>query len=135
MKVTRYNLADNDRKRKREVSLWHEGRAFDLWSLVHFLGGGVLAAAYFLLGFPFLSSFIASFVLLFLWELFEILKGIKESVGNIVMDMFMGAIGFYAIWYLMDANLGDNILLFLMVLGIFIALNIRGFVAYTKRAK
>lgn len=122
-------------KEGRGSGIWAEGRYLDLWSLVHVIGGGLLAGIFVFLEISLLYSFIASFLILLFWEIFETLRGIKEFPTNIVSDMVVGTAGFFIVWFLMISNTMNNIALFSILAIIFIILDILGFLAYTKRSK
>lgn len=84
------------------MDLWKHRRYIDLWSLVHFLSGMLLAAGcvYVALGFAHALMLISA--LLIGWEILEWLAGISETAGNIILDLIIGVAGFLLAmhWYL-----------------------------------
>ena len=74
------------------------------------------------------------FFLLFLWEVYEILVKIKETVANRVLDIVFGLIGYAAMYIVMNLELLNNILLFLIVTILFVIMNLWGWVAYKIRS-
>lgn len=76
-----------ERKPKRDW--WQKGRAFDLWSIPHFLFGILMAFSPPLTGISFLTVLSLTAILAILWELFEKYIGIKETVLNRLLDVFL----------------------------------------------
>lgn len=79
----------------KKTGLWREGKFFDLWSVVHFLGGFAIGGALVYFGVePYLAGAIG--VALFAgWELFEVIVKIHEHGANRVSDLLVDYIGFF----------------------------------------
>lgn len=118
-----------------KAGVWSEGEHMDLWSLVHLLGGGVLAGWLFLLNFKTWPLLITSFTILLVWEITEILIGIKEHKTNIFWDILIGFAGSILIWYLMNSKILNNISIFIIITIVFVILDVLGYLAYVKRKK
>lgn len=114
---------------------WAEGRHMDLWSLVHFLCGGVLAGICFFLGFNLINSTIITFAILMGWEIIEMIMGVKEIPTNILSDMIVGMAGFFAMWFSMESHIFNNICLMTIITALFLIFDLKGFLAYTGRKK
>src|SRR3989344_5332818 len=68
---------------------WQKGRAFDLWSIPHFLFGILMAFVPPFADISFSFVLVLTLVLAILWELFEMSVGIKETVLNSLLDVFL----------------------------------------------
>lgn len=116
------------------IKIWVNRRYIDLWSLNHLLTGGVIAGVSVLSSIPFWTSVIILFFLLFLWEVYEILIKIKETVANRVLDIVFGLIGYATMYIVMNLELLNNIMLFLIVTILFVIMNLWGWIAYKIRS-
>lgn len=77
------------------MDIWKHGVYVDTWSIVHILSGFLLAGSCFYFGLPFATALSISIVLLLLWEVFEwVLKIIEPSI-NVLVDIFVGLVGFF----------------------------------------
>ncbi len=65
-----------------------------MWSLVHLFTGGIIGLICIHKKWPFYPSLIISTILIILWEYFEFLFGIHESITNISVDIILGVAGF-----------------------------------------
>lgn len=82
------------------MDIWRHGRYVDLWSLVHFLSGALLALGFFGLGFGLLWTIASSLVLLIAWEVFEWAIRIIEPTANVMVDILVGALGLaIGVWW------------------------------------
>jgi uncharacterized membrane protein YjjP (DUF1212 family) len=117
----------------KNTRLWSEGKHLDLWSLVHLLGGGVLAGGLFLLNFNTNSILLISFIILISWEIIEIILGIKEHETNILSDIIIGFAGSIIVLYLMKSNIVNNLYFFIILAVIFIISDIFGYISYVRR--
>lgn len=82
------------------MDIWRHGRYVDLWSLVHFLSGVLLALGFYGLGFGFMAALMFSLILLIAWEVFEWAIRIIEPTPNVLIDIVIGALGLGAgLWW------------------------------------
>ncbi len=117
------------------VKIWAEGKYLDFWSINHTLSGGVLASLFFLLKVQFWPSLFISFLFLLAWEIYEVLRKIKESAWNKFFDVATGVLGFFATHYLIALDVFKTINIFWTVSLLFAFLEIWGYKAYvTKRS-
>ncbi|MES2087890.1 MAG: hypothetical protein V4467_02760 [Patescibacteria group bacterium] len=109
----------------------NDGKYIDLWSVNHFLSGIVYSGWMFEWGFSLWFVFISYFVLAVLWELYELYAGIFEHLGNKVMDVVTGVIGFFLIFltHIFDYK---NLLI---VTAIYIILELYCYIDYQLRGK
>ena len=118
------------------VKIWAEGKYLDFWSVNHTLSGGVLASLFFLLKVQFWPSLFISFLFLLAWEIYEILKNIKEGAWNKFFDVVTGVLGFFATHYLIALDVLKTINIFWTISFLFAFLEIWGYKAYmTKRSQ
>ena len=116
-----------------KYDIWKEGKYIDLWSLNHVLSGGVLAGLLIFIGLPFWVSFLAALSLILGWEIYEIVKGIEEPIGNKIMDVVTGILGFIVMYPLfMKMDEISRIIIFAIISTIFLFLELWGFIAYKK---
>jgi len=113
-------------------SIWSEGRAIDMWTLNHILGGGVLAIVTIYLNIDIVEGLIYSFILMIAWEIFEIIKGIKETKLNIILDIIFGAAGYLSTYHL-TINLNNTTMIFVIMVLLYVILQIWGYLVYKSR--
>lgn len=68
---------------------WQRGRAFDLWSIPHFLFGILMAFVPPLTGISFLSALALTVIGALSWEIYEKFVLIKETVQNSLLDIIL----------------------------------------------
>jgi len=71
--------------------------------VVHLLSGFILGLALKLFGVSAAFAFLTAFVLVILWEIFELVKKIYEPVSNILIDVIVGLIGYFLAYYAMPS--------------------------------
>jgi len=76
------------------TDMWREGKYLDLWSVPHFLSGIVVGWSLYAIGFGFKESAVISFLLLVLWECFELFAEIEEGWINRGLDVVVGMVSF-----------------------------------------
>lgn len=113
---------------------WLGGRYWDRWMTVHLISGLILGLAFRVLGFSFGVAMLFTFLLAFLWEVFEMVQKIYEPTTNIVIDILIALVG-AAVMYIFIPSfgvVGDWALLLILVIisGI---LNFIGWRAWKKR--
>ncbi len=70
-----------------------EGRYFDLWMLVHCLGGVTGGFSNVFFGLSSTSVYLVGALLMIAWEVLEYTQGIRESPINRVVDVVVGLVG------------------------------------------
>ncbi|MBX2866672.1 hypothetical protein KTR10_01800 [Candidatus Kaiserbacteria bacterium] len=112
---------------------WEEGHLLDFWTVVHFLSGAVIGFFGEISLLSFKQVLIIGSILLVLWEVFEHVRGIRETIMNRIIDVIIAVIGmllFFMISFVyrdLTVTLGVG----LTVLTIF--LSYRGWRAYLIR--
>ena len=71
-----------------------DGKYLDLWSMVHFLGGSLIAIAIFLLRVNFVVGLCLALTLMILWEIYEDNIVAGEQLSNKIVDVAIGLSGF-----------------------------------------
>lgn len=115
---------------------WQKGRAFDLWSIPHFLFGILMAALPPLTGVPLLAALAATVFLAMLWEIYEKFVEIKETTQNSVLDIILPIVAFTITSYLLlryPLHPDDLLVVTIAVLILFAFTNISGWFAYLRR--
>ena len=117
---------------------WQKGRGLDLWSVPHFLFG-------ILMGFvPSLTELSFSFVLILtlvfavLWELFEVSIGIRETVLNSLLDVFLPVVAYIITSYFLlirQYHREELVVFAVAVLALYVFTNISGWLAYRRRQR
>ncbi|MFA5998121.1 MAG: hypothetical protein WC814_01925 [Candidatus Paceibacterota bacterium] len=115
---------------------WQKGRAFDLWSIPHFLFGVLTAFLPPLTGISFLTALVLTVIFAMLWEIYEKFVDIKEKIQNILLDIILPVVAFtltslilriYSFHY-------DNLLVVAVaVLLLYTFTNVSGWLAYRRR--
>ncbi|MEK7187175.1 MAG: hypothetical protein AAB690_01290 [Patescibacteria group bacterium] len=118
----------------KQQDVWKHGKYIDLWSVVHFLSGALLASFFFYLGLDLFWSSTFTLVILLGWEFFESVLGILETTSNVVVDIIIGLVGFllFARFHYFESWAFDwrN---FISLLLLTLALSGWGFVDFLKR--
>jgi hypothetical protein len=123
-----------DERPKRDW--WQRGKAFDLWSIPHFLFGVITAFIGPLTGLQTLTTLILTFLLALAWEVGEKIIGIKESIQNILFDIVLPIAAFTLTTYLLlryPLHPDDLLLVGSAFLMLYIYTNISGWLAYRRR--
>lgn len=121
---------------RQKIDIWAERDYIDFWSFVHFLTGVLFGYVHFIFNLPLLRVFLLAVVLFILWEVFELIKGIRETKKNRVIDIMIGIIGFGFTTYaypLMDQGFALSIGIVALFLNLF--LNTMGYVLYKLRLR
>lgn len=122
-------------KIKKEFHLWAEGNYIDFWTVNHILAGAVIAGVSVLSYVPLLTSVIVLFALTITWEIYETVKNIHETTKNRIIDVIVAVIGYVLMYFVMNAEILNNVILFTIITVSFVTLNILGNMAYRKRMK
>lgn len=115
---------------------WRKGRAFDLWSIPHFLFGILMGFVPPLTGISFLTTLSLTLILAMLWEVYEKLVEIKETVPNSLLDIVLPIVAFTLTSYFISAYPLEHSELLVItgaVLLVYIFTNISGWLAYRRR--
>ena len=112
---------------------WNEGRFFDWWTVVHFLSGAVIGFVGEVLLFSFKDTFLIGFVLVVLWEVFEHMRGIRETLLNRVVDVVIAVIGMGLFFILSFAFRDWTLVMGSVIILLTIFLSYRGWRAYLIR--
>ena len=114
------------------VTIFREGRNFDLWHVSHFIAGILFAGLVHFFDINLYLGFGVSFALMVGWELFEINLGIKETKFNMYFDVIFSVISFWMTIY--SDHLVENYLdseafkdLFIILFAIYAIMGIWGF--------
>lgn len=83
--------------------LWERRKGLDLWSVPHFLFGVLMAAAPPLLDVSLLTALALTVVLALLWELYEKIVGIQETLLNGLFDLILPIMSFALTSYALRA--------------------------------
>src|SRR3989344_8259818 len=117
---------------------WQKGRAFDLWSIPHFLFGILMAFVPPFADISFSFALVLTLVLAVLWELFEMRVGIRETVLNSLLDVFLPIAAYIITSYilLLQPYHRDELVVFAVaVLLLYLFTNISGWLAYRRRQR
>jgi hypothetical protein len=115
-----------------------EGKAIDLWSIPHFLYGILMGLLPPLIGISFPTAFVLLLILGLLWELYEKMIDVKETMMNIPFDFILPIASFAvsANILMSHAFAYQDILVVETAFFILYAYtNISGWVAYRRRKK
>lgn len=118
--------------------LWRKGRAFDMWSIPHFLFGVLMAFLPPLADMSFSMMLTLTAILAVLWELLEMNIGIKETVLNSLLDVFLPIVGYIITSYVLLFNSyhrEDIMVVAIAVSAIYLFTNISGWRAYRRRQR
>lgn len=117
---------------------WQRGRAFDLWSVPHFLFGILMASLPQLIGISFLTALALTIIFAMLWEIFEKVIGVKESIRNILLDIVLPIFAFTLTSFILLAyplHTNDLLVVTIAVLTLYIFTNLSGWRAYRRRQR
>ncbi len=126
------------RRIKRKINIWAEGEFIDLWTVIHFLTGILLGFTPFIFNFPIplISIFVVVLVLLVLWEVFELIRKIRETLGNRFVDILIAVVGFTLtifVYRILEPEFAHIIGIIILV--IYLTLGLSGWLAYEVRSK
>ena len=123
-----------ERKPKRDW--WQKGRAFDLWSIPHFLFGILTAFLPQLTGISLLTALTLTLVFAMSWEIYEKFVDIKETIQNSLLDILLPVVAFtltseLLLFYPLHP---DDLMVFAVaVFALYLFTNISGWLAYRRR--
>lgn len=123
---------------KTKRDWWQKGRGLDLWSIPHFLFGILMAFVPPLTDISFSMALIFTAILAVLWELFEMYIGIKETVLNSLLDVFLPIGAFIITSYLLrlySFRYDEILVATVAVFVLYIFTNLSGWLAYRRRSR
>lgn len=115
---------------------WQRGRAFDLWSIPHFLFGMLMAFIPPLTDTPLLTTFALTLMLAILWEVYEKIIEIKETVQNSLLDIILPVVAFTLTSYtlqLYSLHYDELVVVASAIFVLYIFTNVSGWLAYRRR--
>ena len=116
-----------------KYDVWKEGEFLDLWHINHILAGCLLAFVSSYYKWPFLIGLLVTFILSLSWEVYELIKHIKESILNRILDIATTFAGFFIIHYVYNVlSNSSKIILFVVILISWLSLESWGYIAYNK---
>lgn len=116
------------------MDIWRHGRYVDLWSLVHFLSGVLLALGFYGLGFALTIAVTFSAILLIAWEVFEWAIRIIEPTPNVLVDVLIGFLGLgIGVWWHYFLGNAFSPLAFTILLVATLGLSLWGFIDFHFR--
>ncbi len=122
--------------KKKKRDWWQRGRAFDLWSIPHFLFGILTGMLPPLTGISTLTALSLTIILAVLWEWYEKFIGIKETNLNIAADFVLPVLAFTCTLFLIDLyplRPDELLVIWCAVLTIYAYTNISGWFAFRRR--
>ena len=117
---------------------WKKGRAFDLWSIPHFLFGILMAFLPQLAGISILTALSLMIILAMVWEIYEKFIDIKETIENSLLDIILPVVAFMLTSRLLAAYSlhSDDLKVFAVaIFAVFLFTNISGWRAYRRRKR
>ncbi len=115
---------------------WREGRFFDLWMLAHFASGAAGGFSNVFFGLSTLGVYVLGTLIMTFWEAAEYVLGVRESWSNRVLDVVIGLLGVQvALWIVAALAARWHLVAFVAGLGLALALNAIGWVAFRRRAR
>lgn len=115
---------------------WQKGKAFDLWSIPHFLFGILTAFLPALTDLSFLTALALTIILGMLWEIYEKFVDIKETIQNSLLDIILPIVAFTLTSYVLRIYSFHREELLVVATAVFIVYaftNISGWLAYRRR--
>lgn len=115
---------------------WQKGRAFDLWSIPHFLFGVFMSFLPGLVGISTMTALAFTVILAMLWEVYEKFVSIRETTQNSVLDIILPVVAFtltssaLLIYPLQHDQIA---VLATAVFTLYLFTNISGWLAYRRR--
>lgn len=115
---------------------WQKGRAFDLWSIPHFLFGAIMAFVPPITGFSILTALSLTLILAMAWEIYEKFMDIKETMQNSLLDILLPIVAFtmtsqILVYY--PLHYEDMLVFASAVSVLYVYTNVSGWLAYRRR--
>jgi hypothetical protein len=109
------------------------GKYINLWTVNHFLSGVVVVGWVLKLGFNVWLAFLVYFILAIAWEIVEFYLGEFEVLGNKIMDVMSGLIGFWLVYYFIIMQRSLSIYFVISCTVVYLILEILCLIDYRKR--
>lgn len=95
-----------------------KGEYVNLWTVNHLLSGVVFAGWVFKFYLNLWPAFWVYLILAIGWEIFEVYIGEFEILGNKIMDVVTGVLGFWVVYYFMvlQNSIGNNFIILSTIL-------------------
>lgn len=101
----------------KNIKFTRHDSLFDMWSVIHFLTGTMIGSLFSFFDFSLIHSTFYVFFLLFLWEIYELIKKTGESYRNSISDIIVGMLGFFFSYsLLLNHSLNDKVLMSFLLL-------------------
>jgi hypothetical protein len=118
--------------------IWEKKKFFDLWSIPHLIFGSLFAFTPFLFDVSINLSFFIMITLALLWEVYEKIIDIRETVWNILIDILLPIIAFFVthkvlLFYNVDVERAK--IFFSGLLFIYLFTNVSGWLAFRRRKR
>lgn len=112
-----------------------EGRYFDLWMLVHFMGGVTGGFSNLLFGLSTRNVFLVGIAIMVAWEIAEQLRGVREKLENRLIDVAIGQLGVaLALWGTTHLDYAGRVAALVISGLLFAGGSLLGWLAYRRRA-
>ena len=122
-------------KEKWYLNIWDEGNYFDLWTVTHILAGLFFYGLFRIFNLDLEISFLFLMIFIILWEVYEVVFKIKESLGNKIIDFVLQIFAFFLMHYVWLKEFVNNWVVFGLVVLVLFVLEIWGFIAYKVTLK
>ncbi|MEK7086443.1 MAG: hypothetical protein AAB709_01550 [Patescibacteria group bacterium] len=123
-------------KERPKRDWWQKGRAFDLWSIPHFLFGVLTGFLPALTGLSFLTALALTLIFAMLWEVYEKFISVRETVQNSLFDIILPIASFTLTSYLLliyPLHPDDLLVVASAVFIVYVFTNVSGWLAYRRR--
>ena len=124
--------------RRPKRDWWQKGRAFDMWSIPHFLFGVLTAFLPQLTGISFLTALTLTITFAMLWEVYEKFVELKETIQNSLLDIILPVVAFTLTSYILllcSFHYDDLVVIATGVFIVYVFTNISGWLAYRRRSR
>ncbi len=112
---------------------WDEGRLLDLWAFVHLISGSVMGLIASLLNYSTGILLFTAIALMVLWEIFEVIVNIGESIENRIIDVVVGVVGFLPAFFFAPEQTGEKVIVLVILIVLLATLEYLGWRAYSER--
>ncbi len=117
---------------------WERRDGIDLWSVPHFLFGILMGISPYFFPLSIHAAFVLMIVISIVWECLEIIRGIRESVINKILDVTFHVFGFLLISTLFTQHPQGLLMLLpfsISTLIAYLGMNFLGWLAYRRRKR
>lgn len=117
---------------------WEKGRAFDLWSIPHFIFGMIMAMLPYTTNISLAASFALMLLLAILWELYEKVIKINETLTNNMFDVILPVISFIFVAMIVgqiQLSKQSAVVILSGLILVYLFTNISGWLAFRRRQR